>query len=303
MSVYNGAPYVRHAVQSILDQAFADFEFIIVDDASRDDTAAILDGFDDPRIVRLSNPENVGLARSLNRGLERARSPYVARQDADDWSYPQRLGEQLGYLEAHPDVAVVGTTTESIDDEGRVLRTWRQPTENAGIQETLLKYCCLVHGSTMFRLGAVAELGGYDDAMRTGQDYDLWLRVSEAWDMACLPQVLYQYRWHAGMVSVDRKAEQTAHAEQARLRAVERRRAYARLAIGARPPMVPARLAARRRRDLARRFVWWSAGARKMGRGLALRFLLTALFLDPTCPDIWPYLGGVLARKAGLHRP
>jgi glycosyltransferase involved in cell wall biosynthesis len=304
-SVYNGAPYLRQSVQSILDQTFDDFEFVIIDDASRDRTPEILDRFRDPRIVRLRNERNLGLARSLNRGLEAARGQYIARHDADDWSHPQRLGEQAAYLDARPHVGVVATTTEWIAGDGRVLRTWRQPTDNAGIQETLLKYCCLVHGSTMIRPHAVKEVGGYDDAMRTGQDYDLWLRMSETWDMACLPQVRYQYRWHGDMVSVGRKEEQAAHADQARVRAVNRRKTYATAIWGRKRGDVPPRLRAMSRRELARRYTWWSAGARAMDRRAALWFLLVALIADPSTPEIWSYVRGILGRKLGLgdNRP
>ena len=111
MGVYDGLPYVRDAVRSVLGQTYKDFELLVIDDCSTDGTAAelerVADGDDRLRIVR--NDENVGLTRSLNRGLDEARGEYVARHDADDRSAPERLARQVAYLNANPDVAVVGT--------------------------------------------------------------------------------------------------------------------------------------------------------------------------------------------------
>ena len=108
LPVYNCADYVAEAVQSILDQTFSNFEFLIIDDGSTDATSNVLQGFRDPRIRSITQ-ENHGLAFTLNRGLELSRGRYVARQDADDISLPDRLGKQVAFLEAHPACALVGT--------------------------------------------------------------------------------------------------------------------------------------------------------------------------------------------------
>jgi glycosyltransferase involved in cell wall biosynthesis len=297
MGVYNGAQYVHHAIDSVLGQTFADFELVLINDASTDETPQILASYSDPRIVLMENERNIGLARSLNRGIEHSRGTYIARQDADDWSWPQRLGAQVDFLDAHPQVGVVGATTQWVNDNDEILRIWHQPTDHAGIQEALLRYCCLVHGSTMYRHQAFKEVRGYDTAMRTGQDYDLWLRMSENWDMACLPDVLYSYRWHSGMASVGRKEEQTRNAQIGLSRAIERRTHYIRLCLGLGAQGMPASLRAMSRRRLARRYVWWSAGARDLSRGLATRFLLAALAFDPTTPELWSYVRAIVVRK------
>lgn len=300
MSVYNSSRYLESAIDSILGQTYDDFEFLVINDGSTDDTQKILASYDDPRIVVLDNKRNLGLAASLNRGVSIARGEYIARQDADDVSYPQRLTNQVAYLDAHPQVGVVGTTTEWIDDDNNVVRVWRQPTGNPAIHETLLKHCCLIHGSTMFRRRCFEEMGGYNSAMRTGQDYDLWLRMSDSWDMGCLAEVLYKYRWHPGMISTTRQKEQERNAEIALDRAIRRRLRYGALAVRGGSDDIPERLRNLSRRRLAERYVWWSAGARKSGRRLALRFIIVALLLDPTTPQIWRYVAGIANRK--LHR-
>jgi glycosyltransferase involved in cell wall biosynthesis len=297
MAVYNGARYVRQAIDSILDQTFAGFELVIVDDGSTDETPHILHSYQDTRLVLVKNEQNLGLARSLNRGIQVSQAKYIARQDADDISYPQRLETQVAVLDAHPEIGAVGTGAKWVDDNSRMLQVWPPPSDNAEIQQTLLRYCCLIHGSTMYRRCAVEELGGYDIAMRTGQDYDLWLRMSETWDLACLPDVLYVFRRHKDTASLRCEKEQVRNAGIGLDRAIERRLGYARLALGLGCDRAPARLCAMSRRQLAQRYVWWSAGAGELSRKLALQFLLIALLLDPTATDIWSHLRGILTRK------
>ena len=115
MAVWNGGPFLRAAVDSILHQEFEDFEFIIVDDGSTDNTAAVLNAYEDRRIVRMKNPANLGLAQSLNRGLDVARGTYVARQDADDISLPDRFAKQLAFLNNHREIGILGTGCRLID--------------------------------------------------------------------------------------------------------------------------------------------------------------------------------------------
>jgi glycosyltransferase involved in cell wall biosynthesis len=118
MSVFNGEEYLRAAIDSILAQTFSDFEFIIVDDGSTDRSAAIVRGYDDPRFVLLSQ-ENRGVAAALNHAMSRARGEYIARQDADDVSLPERFAQQVQWLEAHPEVSALGTGAVLIDPQGR----------------------------------------------------------------------------------------------------------------------------------------------------------------------------------------
>ncbi len=106
MPLYNAARYLRPAIESILNQTYTDFEFIIVDDCSTDETPAILDSYPDPRIVRLRNPQNLGIVGALNRGLEAARGQYIARMDGDDIALAERFAQQVAWLDAHPNIGL-----------------------------------------------------------------------------------------------------------------------------------------------------------------------------------------------------
>lgn len=118
MSVYNGEKYLPETIDSILNQTFKDFEFIIINDGSTDKTAKILTSYDDPRI-RIFNQENMGLTKSLNRAISLAKGEYIARMDADDISYPERLKKQVDYLNKNPDIGLVGSKYIRIDKRGR----------------------------------------------------------------------------------------------------------------------------------------------------------------------------------------
>ena len=229
MPVYNGERYLREAIDSILAQTFTDFEFIIVDDGSTDETPTILNGYTDPRIVRLRNQTNVGLVESLNRGLAAARGEYIARQDADDVSLPQRLEKQLDFLESHPDVGLVGTTFAIVNSCGVILGIPSVPTQNGDIQERLLCANNFCHGSVMFRRKCLEVVGAYRADLFPAEDYDLWLRIGEHFQVANLSDVLYQWRdWDASI-----SGENTAWQQERILHAVEealKRRMSTRLA-------------------------------------------------------------------------
>lgn len=294
MAVYNGAPYVSQAVESILNQTLGVFQFIIVDDASTDATPEILANFRDPRLLLLRNERNLGLAASLNRAIAQTSSIFVARQDADDRSEKERLARQIDFLEGNPHVGAVGTYTRWIDAWGNLQRTWEPPSLNPDIQSVILWYCPLIHGSSAFRRACWEEVGGYCEDLRAAQDYDFWLRVSERWDLANIPDYLYEYRWHEEMTSKKQQALQKDAATQVRYWALRRR-----LHAG-----VSALLYYRKcwpkhatRRWLAHRYCWWSASARMVDRRYALAFLLIALALDPFLDDTWRYVSGIARRK------
>ena len=180
MAVYNGQDHVRQAVEGILTQTFCDFEFVIVDDGSTDGTARELDAFADSRIVRRKHESNRGLIAALNTGLAAARGEFVARQDADDFSYPGRLQAQVDFLEALGDVAVVGTDT--------LFEDWRVGAARPGwwsevplrLAWILLFYCPLTHSSIMFRRAVIQEIGGYNEDDVHAEDFGLWARVARS---------------------------------------------------------------------------------------------------------------------------
>lgn len=213
MSVYNGQNFLRQAVDSILGQTFADFEFIIIDDGSTDATPDILAGYTDSRIRRVRNPGNIGLTRSLNIGLEMARGRYVARMDADDESLPTRIEEQVAFLDANPGVAVCGTAALV---NGRPVS---RPGEDAVIRSLLPFSPCLTHGSVMLRAAVLREHGlRYNEAFARAQDYELWYRLSRipGAGFANLRTPLLSYRLHTGQVSSTEGEEQSASGDAVR---------------------------------------------------------------------------------------
>ncbi len=208
MSVYNGARYLREAIDSILAQTFTDFEFIIVDDGSTDETPAILDSYTDPRIVRLRNETNIGLTKSLNRGLAIARGEYVARQDADDVSFPERIQKQVAFLDAHPIVAMVGSAYYQIDPYGALIGIVLLPCDHQAIADELLYHCCFCHGATIFRLNQVRQVGNYNEEFVVAQDWDLWVRLMQNYQLANLPDALYKLRCSSRSISVRSRESQ-----------------------------------------------------------------------------------------------
>jgi glycosyltransferase involved in cell wall biosynthesis len=206
MGVHNGERYLREAVDSVLQQALGDLELIVVDDASNDGTGRILGDFDDPRLVVLRNAENVGLTPSLNRALERARGHFVGRQDADDRSLPQRLARQVAFLEARPDVGLCGTWARFIDESGRSAGAGHPPSESDDLADGLLAENKIFHGTILARRPLMEELGGYRNAFRYSQDYDLYLRALATTRLANVPEELYELRFHTASIS-DSKAD------------------------------------------------------------------------------------------------
>ncbi|MBL7131186.1 MAG: glycosyltransferase [Candidatus Omnitrophica bacterium] len=201
MSVYNGRNYLRDAIKSILRQTWSDFELLIINDGSSDNSGEIISSFDDPRIRLVENPVNVGLTKCLNRGLKLAKSNLIARQDADDISLPNRLAHQLSYLESHPDIVLLGTWVKVVDENSKVLRDTCSPIKPFVLKWRMLFSNQIVHSSVMFRLDKIWQLGGYDDSLAYSQDYDLWLRVMTKHRISLLPEILVHRREHANDIS------------------------------------------------------------------------------------------------------
>jgi len=195
MAVYNGERYLREAIESVLSQTFADFEFLILNDGSTDSSAAIVRSYSDRRIRLIDNQRNVGLARSLNQGLELAQGTYVARQDADDISDPDRLARQVSFLETHADVALVGTWYQKIDAGGQVIGRRQPPCEHIEICWSLLFFCPFAHTAVMLRKDPVLEqVGFYNAALTYSMDYELWFRIAARMPVANLGEYLLRVR-------------------------------------------------------------------------------------------------------------
>ena len=194
MTVYNGAAYVRSAVDSVLAQTYADFELLVIDDASTDGSGDVVRAVCDARIRVVPNAANLGLTTSLNTGLALARGELVARHDADDLSRPERLATQVALLDTRPEVSLVGSWYQKIDPAGKSLGERALPVDHARLSWALLFYCPFVHSAVVFRRRAVVEMGGYDERFVYAQDYDLWSRMARRAKVANIPATLVEYR-------------------------------------------------------------------------------------------------------------
>lgn len=221
MAVYNGQQHLPAALDSLWQQTLTDFELLVVDDGSTDDTAQILTDCTDPRLRVLTNPSQQGLAASLNTGLQQAVGEYVARMDHDDICLPRRLELQARYLDKHPDIDILGSWARTIGTEPE--QVWAYPTHDADIRSELIFNPVLVHSSVMLRRTRFDPDGfQYDQRLARAQDYDLWVRVADELRFANLDEVLLLYRLHPNQVGQQFGHEQQEVAEQIRLRQLQR---------------------------------------------------------------------------------
>jgi glycosyltransferase involved in cell wall biosynthesis len=228
MPVRDGAAHLPESIPSVQSQTFPSFEFLIVDDGSADATPAILASFAaaDPRIRVFSQPQQ-GIVAALNAGIAQARAPYLARLDADDVARPDRLGRQVAFMAAHPDIGLLGTWAEIIDAAGTPVGRLMPPVDPARLARVLARTNPFVHSSVMMRTALVRRLGGYRTAFRAAEDYDLWLRMAEAGGVANLAENLVQYRWHTAGQSQRDAVRQAFSTRLAQRSAAARRRGAA----------------------------------------------------------------------------
>lgn len=223
MSVYNGEKYLREAVDSILAQTFTDFEFIIINDGSTDKTKEILSSYDDERIVVIDQ-QNVGLTKSLNRGIKMAKGEYIARMDADDISLPERLEKQVRFLDHNRDIVLVGTSPICINENGKAIETGNVSTASDEIKKNLLNGNQFTHGSVMFRKSCIEAVGFYREEFDVAQDYDLWLRISEVFGVGNIEEPLYKWRINPKSIAFVKKDKSEEAASLAVILARERRK-------------------------------------------------------------------------------
>jgi hypothetical protein len=203
MAVRNGLPYVRESIESIRGQSLREIEFIIVDDASTDGTAEFLrtQAKGDPRLVVVRNDDHWGLTRSLNRGLRLVQGEFVARQDADDVSAPDRLARQLAFLRSHPEFGLAGSAYHVIDAEAERTATHCPPVTDTEIRWQMLFHNAFCHSSVVLRRATI-DHGPllYDESLPFSQDYDLWARLLSRTRATNLRDPLVSFRTHSGSI-------------------------------------------------------------------------------------------------------
>lgn len=211
MSVHNGMPFLYEALESIKTQTYADWECIIIDDASTDTSAEVLTTYasEDSRFRIERNSENSGLTHSLNRALSLARGSLIARCDADDVLVPTRLTQQAAFLDTHPEVGLCGSWYTCINASGQHLQTMQPPTTHAALHWTLCRMNPFCHSSIMMRREALDAAGKtYAPDCPCAQDYELWTRMATVTHMATIPEVLVHYRLHENTVGVRKRDTQ-----------------------------------------------------------------------------------------------
>lgn len=190
MPVYNGMPYLKEAVKSILEQSNQNFEFIIVDDASTDKSWNYLKSLKDKRLILVRNKKNLGVAVSLNIALKKATGAYVARMDADDVSLPIRFDEQIRFLQKNPSIDLCGTWIDLINEKGEIIGEKKYPTSAQKVKKAITWYAAVAHPTYMAKKAFYDNLGGYRANFDFAEDYDLLSRAKGQYKIVNIPKKL-----------------------------------------------------------------------------------------------------------------
>jgi glycosyltransferase involved in cell wall biosynthesis len=224
MSVFNNRKYLGKAITSVLGQSYSNFEFVIVNDASTDDSIRILRRFavKDKRIKLIDNKNRIGLTKSLIKALRYVKGKYVARMDADDISLPCRFAEQIKFMDKHPEVGLSGSWAILIDQKGKKLKLKKMPTKNKDIVKEVIKANPFIHSTLIFRRSVFKEIGFYNKDFIYAQDYELILRLLKKYKGANIPEPLILYRVDdKESISVKKIKEQEKFAIKARLKSLK----------------------------------------------------------------------------------
>jgi glycosyltransferase involved in cell wall biosynthesis len=222
---WNNAETLPRAIESILTQTVSDLELIVVDDGSSDRTPELVGEISDERL-RYLPLEHMGISASLNRGLEEARAPVVAVQDADDWSLPERLERQLAVLDQRSEVAVVGARMREVGPDSGELRP-RTAFAAGEVNRALLRFNPIPNSCAAFRRAAALDAGGYDPRYRYAMDHDLWLRIADRHTVFTLDEVLAVRTMSGENVAARRERAQLGETIRIRAATLRRRRSLA----------------------------------------------------------------------------
>ncbi|MBD2022175.1 glycosyltransferase [Leptolyngbya sp. FACHB-36] len=288
MSVCNSDRYLAPAVESILNQTFADFEFLIVDDGSTDSSLQVLTQYaaTDKRIRLTSHPLK-GIPKTRNEMLTQATGDFIAVMDADDIAPPTRLASQVEFLQQHPEVVWLSGAFELIDEKGRFLTRITMPESNSEIHSLLMDgHTSFIHPGAMMPRSSLIAVGGYNEAMVTSCDLDLWLRLSEIGDLANLSEVVVRYRLHTSSISSQKHALQAQEVAAAFDRSWQRRglqRQFQVTGCGWRPTHDPAS-----RHQFMLQYGWWAFYSYQ--RRMAMEYALRAIAIKPFQIEGWNLL-------------
>lgn len=207
MAVHNGSAFLRTAIESILNQTYRQFRFLVIDDASTDDTRQIIHSYDDPRIEVVCLDRNIGQTAALNVGVRHASTPWIARMDADDYSAPVRLEDQMGALAEDPGLSCVGTGIwEFRDDPSIVDAVILRPQHYTGIKRAALCGSGMIHGSIVISRNVLLDIGGYDERYRYAADRDMFIRLLSRYRAMNIPKPLVGIRRHPSQDSFSKRA-------------------------------------------------------------------------------------------------
>jgi len=202
LPVWNAEKYIKQAIESVLNQTFKDFELLVIDDASTDKSAEIILSFQDARIIYVKNNSNLQLIRTLNKGIRLARGRYLARMDADDICFSERLEKQVEFLEKNKGIAVVGTDIEFISSKGRYIgKGIVHPNGPKHIKWGLQRRNCVYHPTVMVNMDLLGEDFFYDTNYVHAEDYELWLRLAKSYEIYNLSDILLKYRIHSASIT------------------------------------------------------------------------------------------------------
>jgi len=209
MSVYSGEKYLREAIDSILRQTYINYEFIIVDDGSSDNSVNIIKSFTDTRIKLIKNKHNIGLSLSLNKAIKLSNGRYIARMDADDIALPDRLERQVNYLQSNSHVDILGGQVTFIGINGIRIKDGNKPLKSRQVNISAEFSCPIIHPTYMVNKEVYDKLNGYREMFTYGQDYDLILRaIDQNFVIENMPDVLLYYRTYPGSQSIKKRRKQ-----------------------------------------------------------------------------------------------
>ena len=217
-SVYNGEAYVEECIDSILNQTFQDFEYIILNNGSTDRTAEILNHYTDSRI-HIIHQENLGISRSLNKGINLSKSELIARLDADDYALPQRLEKQIAFMEQHPKVVLCGSRFKELVGEKFFPQKVQFVEQDKDIRKTISCFNPFSHSTTMIRKAVFTKIGGYNKNFEYSQDYDLWIRLLNVGEASILKEELVVARLAEQSTSYENRRKQKLEGLQVRWQA------------------------------------------------------------------------------------